>query len=346
MIEIPEYLLGNKKPFLVCSRAVLKQQVDAIKSLGTEVFYSVKTNPEERILGELKGLDVGFSVSTPDEFLTVMSVGVNPADVIYYERGLSKERVEWVVQNGCRSFVVDSKRAFENLAPHLDSEFSVLIRLTSEAVPSKYSGSYLPGLNLEDAKGLAAACKKSGAKIGFLHHSASQMVDPAYWRKKFDIMSGLPEADVLDIGGGMPIGYHGEHYTKVFDEIKQGLRKLKAGRIIAEPGRFIVGPACSLVTRAELIDGGNVVLNASVYNVHIDTIIAELTLPCRALKGGVASKKFKLLGSSLCNLDIFDDCAKLPALAEGDVLVFDNAGAYNLSSDFSPGSRISTYIIP
>jgi len=345
MIDIPEYLLDSKKPFFVCSRSVLKKQIEMLKGLGAEVFYSVKTNPEQRILKELSGMDIGFSVSTPDEFLSVVSMGVAPEKIIYYERGLTKEKAKKLVQSGCRNFAVEGKAAFENLAPELGKDFTVLIRVKAEPVSGKYAGGYSPGVSLEEAKALIARCKKLGAASGILHHGSSQTEDPAYWTRKFEFLSGIRGVDIIDIGGGIPIDYNGEKYDNVMDEIKKGIRRIKSKRIIAEPGRFIVGPACSFVTRVEVVDGESVVLNSSVYNSHIDTIIADLILPCRALKSEKTSKTYKLLGASLCNLDIFNQNAKLPGLSEGDLVVFDKAGAYNFSSDFSSGSGIETYII-
>ena len=155
----------------------------------------------------------------------------------------------------------------------------------------------------------------------------------------------MPKVDIVNIGGGIPISYNGKDSDNILEEIRTGVKKINADKIIIEPGRFIVGPACSLVARVELADDRNAVLNCSVYNVHIDTIIADLILPCRALKGTEKRKSYRLLGSSLCNLDVFNECAKLPELKAGDAIVFDKAGAYNFSSDFGSGSGIKTYIV-
>ena len=345
MIDIPQYLLQNKEPFFVCSRSVLRAQVEALKGLGVEVFYSVKTNPERCILEELQKLGVGFSVSGMPELLSVMSLGAKPEKVVYYERGLTKERAEKAIQAGCRNFVVESERAFESLSEGLKAGFMVLVRIKAEGGNGKYSGKYLPGVGLETAESIVRKCKGLGATCGLLHHGSSQTESPGDWRRKFDYLSGLPRADVVDIGGGIPLSYGGEDDGRVLEEIKTGIKRINAKRIIAEPGRFIVGPACSLVARVALVDGENAVLNCSVYNVHIDTIIADLVLPCRVLKPGKGAVDYRLLGSSLCNLDVFNGSVRLPKLEEGDAVVFDKAGAYNFSSDFCPGYGIKTYMV-
>jgi len=344
MIEIPEQLTGSKEPFLVCSKSVLKEQVKALEGMGLDVFYSVKTNPEPSILRELRELGIGFSAPSPKEFLSLVSMGVSPQRIYYYERALTKERAKWLVESGCKEFVVDSKRAFDNLIEEVGLGSTVLVRMKAPPAGNSYSGVYVPGFDTGEAKKLLEECRARGIKNGVLHHSSSQMDDPKIWRAKFEELSKI-DADIIDIGGGIPIDYDGQGQSRVLEEIKNGVKRLKAKKIIAEPGRFIVGPACSLVARAELVDGHDVVVNCSVYDVHIDTIIAGLVLPCRNLGKSKWKRTYRILGSSLCNLDVFNQRAELPDVSEGDVIVFDKAGAYNFSSDFSAGGRIKTYVI-
>ncbi len=345
MIEIPQHLLQGKKPFFACSRSVLKGQVESLRALGVEVFYSVKTNPEKCILEELGGLGTGFSVSNPSEFLSVVSMGAAPDKIVYYERGLTPEKVRLLVRSGCKNFVVESTQTFENLAPEIKPGFTVLVRMRAGEPKGRYAGSYNPGLEATHALELAAKAKKMGASSGILHHSSSQMEEVSDWKAKFETLSKLPALDVIDIGGGIPICYNGGNFDAIIGVIRDGIKKLKAKRVIAEPGRFVVGPACSLVAHVEVVDNGNAVLNCSVYNAHIDTIIADIILPCRILGKHGPTMEYRLLGSSLCNLDVFDKRAKLPKLSAGDAIVFDKAGAYNFSSDFGSGSGIKTYMV-
>ncbi len=344
MIEIPRHLLESKEPFLVCSRSVLKQQLERLESLGLEVLYSVKTNPEPQILEELHKMGAGFSVPGIKEFLLLTSMGVEPKRMFHHERVLTGQKADALIRSGCRNFTVENRTSFDILAEKADGDFTILIRVKGSGIESGYSGRYSPGFGPGEVGKLIEICKKKGVIAGVLHHSASQIEDPAAWREKFRELSDLPKTEIVDIGGGMPIDYGREVQDKVLDAIGGGLKALEAQRILAEPGRFIVGPACSLVTRVEAIDGENAMLNASVYNTHIDTIIAGIALPCRALKNG-AGRAYRLLGSSLCNLDVFNQKVKLPKLYPGDVVVFDKAGAYNSSSDFGSDSGVRTYIV-
>ncbi len=347
MVDIPEHLLESREPFLVCSRKVLKRQAERLESMGLDVFYSVKTNPEPRITKELARLGCGFSVPEPKEFLRLLSMDVEPERMLYHERALTKNRVEKLAKAGCRNFTVENKPSFENLMARADGDFTVLVRVRGGGSGSKYAGRYSPGLNVREARRLIKEAGKRGLRTGVLHHGSSQIEEPRVWEEKFRLLSKFPDADVVNIGGGMPIEYNGEEHEGVLEEIKRGGKELGAGRLMAEPGRFIVGPACTLAARVEMIDGRNAILDCSVYGAHIDTIIAGLVLPCRVAgrEGDGKKIRYRLLGSSLCNLDVFDEAAELPQLGEGDVVVFDNAGAYNFSSSFGPDGGIRTYVV-
>jgi|GEM_PF-2034679 len=346
MVEIPDELLGNKEPFFVCSRSVLRTQVDALRALGADVFYSVKTNPHKDILKHLVSFGVGLSLSDPAQVALLETM---PPDSTYYQRALTRERVRSMVAKGVKDFIVDSAAAFDNvLAEVSDIETaSITVRLRQGAgFSNDYSGDYVPGLSREKALELVARCAQRGIKTGVLHHASSQVCDPDAWESKFKELHDFVSdsgVDIVNLGGGVPVDYSGSdrHLEGIDGVLKSGISELKSAgcRVICEPGRFIAAPACSLVTRVELLDDEKAVLNASLYSTHIDSILAGIKLPFRRI--GVADnetiREYALLGSSLCNLDVFNHSASLPRLSAGDIIVFDNAGAYNASSEFSSG---------
>lgn len=345
MIEIPKHLLANKRPFFVCSRRILKTQIESLKDLGLDIYYSTKTNPEKGILDALRGENVGFSVSSKQEYLRVLSAGAGPEDIIYYDRAPTKGKIAWLIDRGCVNFTVDSTAAFENLMPFVREGMCVFLRTRTCEAGNPYSG-FDAGMPFRELDKLFGAIKKSGAKTGILHHSSSQLENPADWMKKFEELQRAPEVDIINIGGGIPIDYGGgKGSDRILEVISKGVSGLDGVRVIAEPGRYIVGPACSLVGRVELVSGYDAVLNCSVYDTHIDTIIANIILPARTIENKGKKHEYRLLGSSLCSLDVFNEHAKLEELREGDFVVLDNAGAYNFSSEFCTGSGIETHII-
>jgi diaminopimelate decarboxylase len=338
MIRIPENLLSLEEPFFACSRELLKEQAGKLAKLGAEVFYSAKTNPELEILKELQKLGLGFSVSSPDELLAVREVGTSPEKIFYYERGLNRMRAKWAERKGCVNFMADCETAFRNAMDISGRGSAVLARL--KALPGgEYSRGYSPGMDPKTVGMLMDECKSREIKTGVLHHAGSQLEKAAVWGHKFEELSCFKDLDVINLGGGIPVPYDKGCDEEVLKEISEGIKGLDAERIIIEPGRFIVGPACSLVTKVALVDGNRAVLNASVYNTHIDTIIAGMLLPCRSLGAG-EMKEYTLLGSSLCDLDVFAPKIVLPELREGDSVIFDYAGAYNISSGFGACGRV------
>ncbi len=347
MIEIPPKLLDSKDPFFVCSKHILRTQVKDLQRIGADLFYSVKTNPDPPILRVLADLGLGFSVSNTQDFSHLLSLGVDVNRILYCERGLTEDKVSWLVERGCKNFVVDTQRAFENLYPSLDTKSLVLFRTGRSKATNRYQRGYIPHLA---PSLISAMIKKCPGRVGVLHHTFSQGEDPELWSGKFEDLKEW-SVDVVDIGGGLPIDYSTSERDTLSEELLRilrggisALRDSGVGRVFMEPGRFIVGPACSLVTRAVLVNGGDVILNASVYRTHIDTIIAGIELPARTLKTG-RKHSYRLLGSSLCSLDVFRRRALLPHIDEGDIIIFDKAGAYNSLSEFGSGCGVKSYLI-
>jgi len=347
----------TKTPYFLCSRKALDGQLKKLELPGMETFYSVKTNPERQILGHLASKDIGFSVSSIPDAEALKEMGVSR--MCYYERAMTREKAERASKLGIKSFTVDSKASLGNVLPFADEVF---IRVRLDNVKNAYSGKFTPGFSIEESRQLLKDLSSKGKEIGILHHSSSQLCSPEYWRKKFELISGfLDSAPVgaVNLGGGLPVQYSGPKIREkeVLGEIKKGVKQLGV-RTIIEPGRFIIGPACSLITRVEVLNDDEAVLDCSVYKAHMDAIIAGIILKSRVahgisvgeivLKSRTEAKgkprKYKLLGNSLCSLDVFDPEASLTDLSEGDYVIFENAGAYNFSSDFVSGEKPRTHM--
>lgn len=114
------------------------------------------------------------------------------------------------------------------------------------------------------------------------------------------------------------------------DEVRSaGLRPFPA--IAVEPGRSIVGDAAILVTRARAVQGNWIFLDASRnYLGESPFLFTRRVLPVTRPEPGTR-RYYHLSGSSLNTLDVIDFRRRLPVLADGDLLVLCDAGAYSIS---------------
>jgi ornithine decarboxylase len=162
--------------------------------------------------------------------------------------------------------------------------------------------------------------------------------------------------DTVDIGGGFPVRYHDEAvdiegmgraiaaaYEQLFDE---------RVRLVAEPGRAVVGDAAILVTKViseSLRDGRDwLYFDDGTYGSFLEVLLYRMRYPLRALADG-PPRRYVLAGPTCDCIDVFSrDAAgeicteELPEMHLDDLLVAGGMGAYT----FSESTRFNGFAPP
>ena len=154
----------------------------------------------------------------------------------------------------------------------------------------------------------------------------------------------------VDFGGGFGVPYAPSEEHLDLRLLRKGLTavalevsrepRLAAARLVFEPGRFLVAEAGTYVVRVlgtkrsrgvdyVLVDGGvhHFLRPALLDSPHRARLIRQKT----ARRGAPSSpsKKIFVVSGPLCtSLDVLHPAARLPMPRRGDLLVFENAGAY------------------
>jgi diaminopimelate decarboxylase len=154
----------------------------------------------------------------------------------------------------------------------------------------------------------------------------------------------------VDFGGGFGLPYADRERPLNLGFLRKGLRRvatearasglLDSTRLVFEPGRFLVAEAGTYVTRVlgkkrtlgvdyVLVDGG---VHHFLRPVLLGTPHRVRLIPEKAGGGTLSSspsKKSLVLSGPLCtSLDVLHPNANLPMPERGDLLAFENAGAY------------------
>ena len=146
---------------------------------------------------------------------------------------------------------------------------------------------------------------------------------------------GVP---VVDIGGGLPPAPDEQVYART---IAGALGAVGfEGRLLAEPGRAIVGEAVELActvravkrlsdgTRCVVVDAGTDLLPGAHWRwPHVDAPHAT----------GPSAGPALIAGALCSHLEILHPRVELPAIAEGEVLLIRRVGAYNQSQSTQSG---------
>jgi len=146
--------------------------------------------------------------------------------------------------------------------------------------------------------------------------------------------------EIVDIGGGFPIphfGWEDDLFDKTARIVSREIERLfeKNVRVIAEPGRFISGPAATLIMRVI----GKAIrenkhwyyLDDGVYGDLSGMIFDHAKYQFNVLKGG--KRQLSTLAGPTCDsLDIIARGEDLPELELGDIVYVGNIGAYSCAS--------------
>ena len=332
--------------FILSKKKVL-EQYNKVKGLGDIVSYSVKTNLDVAMV--LKETDSMFSLHSPEN-IKILNC---PERMWFFAQGWDKKQIKKLLSIGIRRFVVDNINDLNRLM-ELESGLSdveLLLRMNLKEM-TIYTGRYFVyGMKAAVINSLIPKIKNRVKAVGIHFHRKTQNISE--WNYKEELEQSLKKdtikmLDYVNIGGGLPSKYKNisdralETIIKKINELREWLHSFNI-RMIIEPGRFISAPAIKLETKIINIYDNNIILDCSVYDGAMDTIV----IPVKLLVQGEleTGKSYVLKGNSPCSMDIFRYDVKLKNPKVGDKIIFLNAGAYNYATDFFSRKRIKTVIV-
>lgn len=326
------------------------------KDLQVINAYSIKTNPDERLIK--LALNSGFLAETISllEVNKAINSGFKSEQIIL--NGPAKWwRCENLPEGKFYSIFCDSIEEMNKVLERIENgelQTNFLgVRLRTPNVVSRFG---IPIDTPEVFERLIETVRRipKGCKFGVHFHTASSNVGVGHWWHLFEsilrwcssieALSGKL-VEVLDIGGGwFPEDLQkdsSENFKRAIELIPEFLPNVR--QIITEPGKALAQPSMAVAMQIlELRNSDN-----AVYEAVLDGSIAELPMyffyPHRILyqnakNGGwkpLNRGKTKLLGRLCMENDIVASNIELPESAQvGDILVFCDAGAYDRSMSY------------
>lgn len=312
-----------------------------------EVMYSVKSNPDPRVIGYLSRAGIeNFDTASIAEIELVKKLAPQ-ANLFFMHPVKSREAIEVAYfKHGIRHFSLDTHEELDKILQVTKNapDLTLYVRLgipNDKAAMSLY-GKF--GVPLEQASSLLTATRRAAAKLGVCFHVGSQCMDPSAYTAAIEMVGELlvqtgVHLDVLDVGGGFPSVYPGltpPDLAGYMDTIREAYAKLpvsKGCRLLCEPGRALVAEAGSLVVRVDLRKGNMLHINDGIYGSLFDAGFPAFCYPVRAMrpKGKFVANyaEFGFYGPTCDSIDSMRGPFLLPAdINEGDWIEVGQLGAY------------------
>ncbi|MGQ9650513.1 MAG: type III PLP-dependent enzyme [Phycisphaerae bacterium] len=321
-----------------------------------QAYYAVKANPAPEIIKTLFEAGASFDVASIGEFrLVYENIRDLPPkarqdyiwDKIIYANPI-KDKATLEELDQYKPLVTydnpEEIRKIRKHAPHAGLALRIRVPNTGSMVELSSKFGAAPG----EAADLIAAAFDAGLIVeGLCFHVGSQCTNFDNFVQALNMSSQVLEEcagrgyklKLLDIGGGFPAPYDGsvQRFRDLAGILNAEFRRLfpKELQILAEPGRFMVATAATLV--AEVIgkaerDGKRCYyLNDGIYHTFSGVLFDHCQYHIKAFKKG-PTQLCAVFGPTCDALDTICQSEPLPELNLGDLVYSENIGAYSHAS--------------
>lgn len=347
----PCYVYGAD---IIRSRFAALHNAFRAENLPMHIHYAVKANDHLAILALLGQQGAGADVVSIGEFSRAVKAGITPANIVYSGVGKTVAELEAALAAGIGQINIESAEEtamISALATRLGVTANIALRMnpdvdakTHAKITTGRSGNKF-GIAAADIPALYAhSSVLPGIKtIGIAMHIGSQIlsIDPyrQAYSKGAEMIRALRSAgqtvEVMDIGGGLGIGYQDEPSLSA-QAFAAMVRQVSAGlnvRLMMEPGRYLVAPAGILLASVivtKQADRRFIVLDAAMNNLirpaMYDAWHGILPLAASALHAPATPAD--VVGPICETSDIFAKDRLLPQLQAGARVALLDAGAY------------------
>lgn len=345
-------------PIFVIDHKVLRQNIDSFKKYLPRVqpYYAVKANSNPEIIKTLYKNGASFDVASMPEFQIVYeNIKDLPAkarqdyiwDKIIYANPIKAEETLKELDKYKPLMTYDNYEEIKKVkkfSPHAGLALRLKVPNTGAMVELSSKFGAAPG----EAVDLIKAAHKTGLIVeGLSFHVGSQCTNFQNYVQALNLAANVfKEAKscgfnlkLVDIGGGFPAPYdeNVEPFKALAKKLNAELNRLfpKDVEILAEPGRFMVATAATLVAKVvgkAKRDGKTCYyINDGVYHTFSGIIFDHCQYHIKAFKKGPTSI-CAVFGPTCDALDTISLSEELPELQLGDLVYSENIGAYSHAS--------------
>ena len=358
MNELSDIVKKNGTPVFVLDHEKIRQNYKEFKEAlpRVQAYFAVKSNSNPEIVRTLYKIGASFDVASMPEFMIVYEniKSLPPKErqdfiwdkIIYANTIKQIETLHELDQY--KPLVtydnIDELKKIREHAPHAGLVLRIRVPNTGSMVELSSKFGAHPG----EAVDLIIEAFKIGLVVeGISFHVGSQCNNFENYMQALQLSASImKEAEsrghkinIIDIGGGFPVKYNNK--VKSFKTLARKLNTEfdrlfpKDIEILAEPGRFMVANAATLVARiiGKAVRDGKTCyyLDDGVYHTFSGIVFDHCTYPLKAFKEGEL-KVCAVFGPTCDAFDTISVAEELPELEIGDLVYAENIGAYSIAS--------------
>jgi diaminopimelate decarboxylase len=330
----------------------------SVKNL--KINYAVKALSNINILRLFKNLHAGLDTVSVQEVQLALKAGFDPKDIIFTPNGVSLEEIEQAMDLGVQ-INIDNLSILEQFGQKYP-KIPVSVRMNPHIMAGgnhKISVGHIDskfGISIHQLPHIHRIEKNTGMLITGIHmHTGSDIYDvDAFIRATeilFDAGATLKNLQSIDFGSGFKVPYKEGDIQTDIEELGQKLSKRfntfckDMGRdltLMFEPGKFLVSNAGKFLVNVNVVKQTTSTVFASVdsgLNHLIRPMFYDAYHHIENISNPAGKERFYTVVGYICETDTFGANRRINEITEGDILCFNNAGAYCFSMASNYNSR-------
>ena len=359
--------LANKygSPLYVYDTNIIASQykriTDAFKKVeNLQLNYAVKALSNINILRFFKNLGAGLDTVSIQEVNLALSVGVAPEKIIYTPNGVSLEEIENVAKKGVQ-INIDNLSILE-LFGQKHPEIPVCIRINPHIMAggnSKISVGHIDskfGISVHQVPHIKRVVENTGMHINGIHmHTGSDILDIDTFLRAteilFDVAKKFKTIDFIDFGSGFKVPYKEGDISTDIEQLGLQLTERfnafckdfgKKITLMFEPGKFLVSKAGYFLAKVNVVKQTTSTVFAGIdsgFNHLIRPMMYDSYHHITNISNPNGRDRYYSVVGYICETDTFGSNRRISEISEGDILCFENAGAYCFSMASNYNSR-------
>jgi diaminopimelate decarboxylase len=364
-IHIQELVNSFDTPLYVYDAEIIDRQYSRLKqafsSCKTRINFACKALNNVKVMRHLHDLGACLDTVSIQEVWLGLKAGFTPEEIIYTPNCVSMEEIDLAVKEGVM-INIDNISILEQFGLKYGNTVPICIRINPHVMAGgniNISTGHIDskfGISIYQMRHVDRVVKNTGLNVIGLHmHTGSDIVDVDIFLRAADILfeqaEHFPDLTFIDFGSGFKVPYKPDDHSTDIEELGEKLSArfkefcTEYGRELElwfEPGKFLVSQAGTFLVKVNVlkqttaamfvgVDSGlNHLIRPMLYNGYHH--ITNVSNPEGALR------LYTVVGY-ICETDTFGWDRKLNEVREGDILAFNNAGAYGMTMSSNYNSR-------
>ena len=338
----------------------LVKSFKSVKNL--QLNYAVKALSNISILKYLIDLGSGIDAVSIQEVHLALKGGINPEKIIYTPNGVSMDEIKFASELGVK-INIDNLSVLEDFG-NSHPEIPICIRINPHIMAggnSNISVGHIDskfGISIHQIPHLKRIVENTKIRINGVHmHTGSDILDIDVFLRAAEILfetaNHFKDLDFIDFWSGFKVPYYpGDSETNI-EELGKKLSKRfnlfcksygKNLTLIFEPGKFLVSEAGKFICKVNSIKQTTSTVFAQVdsgFNHFLRPMMYGANHHIENISNPDDTERYYSIVGYICETDTFASNRKVSTISIGDLLCFNNAGAYchTMSSNYNSRYR-------